>query len=106
RIKGKYIYTINDLKSGKTFDNTCLVSDYPVDIHSNKKNKSVLEKQSQNYSLPIEALISADYDNLYIIGRGISADFQSQAALRIIPSCFSMGEGIAKYIAKLANFKK
>ena len=106
RIKGKYIYTINDLKSGKAFDNTCLVSNYPVDIHSNKKNKSVLEKQSQNYSLPIEALISVDYDNLYIIGRGISADFQSQAALRIIPSCFSMGEGIAKYIAKLANFKK
>ena len=44
-----------------------------------------------------------DYDNLYFAGRSISCDFYSQAALRIIPSCFSMGEGIAKYLAKLSN---
>ena len=103
RIKGKYIYTIDDLRSGKTFENSCLESNYPVDIHSNKQNNSVLEKQVQNYSLPIEALMSADYDNLYVIGRCLSADFQAQAALRIIPSCFSMGEGIARYIAKSEN---
>jgi len=103
RIKGKYVYTIDDLKSGKSFKNTCLTSDYPVDIHSSKLNSSTLEHQSQSYSLPIESLISDDYDNLYVIGRCISADFQAQAALRIIPSCFSMGEGIAKYIAKMSN---
>ena len=33
----------------------------------------------------------------------VSADFEAQAALRIIPSCFSMGEGIARYIARLEN---
>lgn len=103
RIKGKYIYTIDDLRKGKSFENTCLISDYPVDIHSNKKNASILESQNKPYFLPIEALMSADYDNLYVIGRCISADFQAQAALRIIPSCFSMGEGVAKYIAKLTN---
>lgn len=105
RIRGKYIYTIEDLRSGKKFEHPCLTSDYPVDIHSNKKNTSVLEKHSM-YSLPIEALMSADYDNLYVIGRCISADFEAQAALRIIPSCFSMGEGIAKYIASQTNLKK
>lgn len=103
RIKGKYIYTIDDLKSGKNFKNTCLISNYPVDIHSSKKNKSVLEQQYKEYSLPIESLMSCDYDNLFAIGRCISADFEAQAALRIIPSCFSMGEGLAKYLAKLEN---
>ena len=103
RIKGKYVYTIEDLRSGKEFENPCLTSNYPVDIHSNKKNNSVLEKQKNNYTLPLEALISADYDNLFVIGRCISADFQAQAALRIIPSCFSMGEGIAKYISQLGE---
>ena len=103
RIKGKYVYTIDDLKSGKTFENTCLISNYPVDIHSSKENKSTLTKPVNNYSLPIEALISKDYDNLYVVGRCISADFEAQAALRIIPSCFSMGEGIARYIARLEN---
>ena len=103
RIKGKYVYTIEDLRSGKEFENPCLTSNYPVDIHSNKKNSSVLEMQKKNYTLPLEALISADYDNLFVIGRCISADFHAQAALRIIPSCFSMGEGIAKYISQLGE---
>ena len=102
RLKGQYIYTIEDLRTGKTFSNPCLISDYPVDIHSSKKNSSVLEK-TKGYSLPIESLISADYDNLFVAGRCISTDFESQAALRIIPSCFSMGEGIAKYIASLSH---
>ena len=100
RIKGKYIYTYDDLISGKKFENPVLVSNYPVDIHSDKKGKSELIKTEQEYQLPIESLISADYDNLFVIGRCISADFRAQAALRIIPSCFSMGEGLAKYLSK------
>ena len=47
--------------------------------------------------------MSADYENLFAIGRCISADFKAQAALRIIPSCFSMGEGLAKYLAKIVG---
>ena len=45
--------------------------------------------------------MAKDFDNLFVIGRCISAEFEAQAALRIIPSCFSMGEGLVKYIAKI-----
>lgn len=100
RIKGKYIYTVDDLRSGKKFDNPVLVGNYPIDVHSNT-GASLLEKTKQDYYLPIEALMSADYDNLFVAGRCLSADFYAQGALRIQPSCFSMGEGAAKYIAKL-----
>jgi ribulose 1,5-bisphosphate synthetase/thiazole synthase len=99
RIRGKYVYTIDDLKSGKNFENPCLVSNYPIDVHSTKQGKSILEHQLVEYSLPIESLISCDFDNLFGIGRCLSADFEAQSALRIIPSCFSMGEGLAKYLA-------
>lgn len=101
RIKGKYVYTVDDLKSGKKFQNAVVIGNYPIDVHSNKKGESVLEHIQQDYYLPIEALISEDYDNLYVSGRCLSADFYAQAALRIQPSCFSMGEGVAKYITKL-----
>ena len=100
RIKGKYVYTYDDLISGKKFKTPVLKSNYPVDIHSNKKEQSALERVEQDYELPIESLMSEKYNNLYAIGRCISADFKAQAALRIIPSCFSMGEGLAKYLAK------
>ena len=98
RIRGKYVYTVEDLRSGKKFENPVLISKYPIDIHSSKKDGSVLEKQEIEYMLPVEALISEDFENLFAIGRCISADFEAQAALRIIPSCFSMGEGLAKYL--------
>lgn len=101
RIKGKYIYTEADLKSGKKFDNTVIVGNYPIDVHSNKDGESVLEHLNQDYYLPLESLMSADYDNLFVAGRCLSADFKAQAALRIQPSCFSMGEGVAKHIADL-----
>lgn len=100
RIKGKYVYTIDDLRSGRKFENPVLISNYPIDVHSTKSNNSILEQTKQEYQLPVEALISADIDNLYVVGRCLSADFYAQAALRIIPSCFSMGEGVAKYILK------
>lgn len=99
RIKGKYVYTVEDLRSGKNFDNPVLIGNYPIDIHSETKGGSILEHTVKNYYLPIESLMSADYDNLYVAGRCLSADFHAQAALRIQPSCFSMGEGVAKHIA-------
>ena len=99
RIKGKYVYTVDDLKSGKKFDNPVLISNYPIDIHSNEQGKSVLKHVDVEYQLPIESLMSYNYDNLFVAGRCLSADFTAQAALRIQPSCFSMGEGVAKYIA-------
>ena len=96
RVKGKYVYIQEDLKSGKKFENPVVVSNYPIDIHSDQKDASKLEKVYQEYQLPIESLIVKD--NLFVIGRCISTDFEAQGALRIIPSCFSMGEGLAKYL--------
>ncbi len=97
RIKGKYIYSINDLRSGKKFKNPALISNYPVDVHSTERNSSTLEFNGE-YQLPIESLMSANYDNLYVVGRSLSADEMAQGALRVQASCFSMGEAVAKHI--------
>jgi len=99
RIKGKYIYTIDDLRSGKKFEHPAVISNYPVDVHSSRKNSSTLEKTGE-YQLPIESLMSADFDNLFVIGRGLSADEFAQGALRVQASCFAMGEAVAKYLAR------
>jgi len=102
RIKGKYVYTIDDLRKGKKFKNPVLISNYPIDIHSANKDKSTLESNGE-YQLPVESLISKDINNLFVAGRCISADFMSQSALRVQPNCFSMGEGIVKYIKTLES---
>ena len=101
RVKGKYVYTADDLRSGKKFKNPVVISNYPIDVHSDKKDSSTLEKVYQEYQLPLESLIVNE--NLFVIGRCISADFEAQAALRIIPSCFSMGEGLARHLAQIKH---
>lgn len=100
RVKGKYVYTQEDLKSGKKFEHPVVISNYPIDIHSDKKDASKLERVYQEYQLPIESLIIKD--GLFVVGRCISTDFEAQGALRIIPSCFSMGEGLARYLKALS----
>ena len=99
RIKGKYVYTIDDLRSGKKFENPVVISDYPVDVHSDKKDSSTLEVV-QDYQLPVESLMSADIENLFVVGRCLSADFLSQGALRVQPNCFAMGEGVVKWLKR------
>ena len=81
-------------------------ADYPIDIHSYSKDGSTLESTRVDYELPIECLKASGYDNLYIAGRIVSADFQAQAALRIQSSCFSMGEAVAKDVLKRINAKQ
>ena len=100
RVKTKYIYTKDDLISGKKFDNAVLKSNYSIDIHSKDKNSSVLQK-TVNYELPIESLMSVDRENLFVIGKIIGADFEAHSALRVQKSCMQMGEAVSKYIAKI-----
>ncbi len=99
RIKGKYIYKIDDILNGTSFENPVAVANYPIDVHSKKKNGSTLKKV-QEYQVPLESLMSEQYENLFAVGRCISADFMAQGAIRIQPTCFSMGVGLAKYLAK------
>ncbi len=99
RPKTRYIYKLSDILTSKTFDNTVLTADYPVDIHSNEADNSTL-KVVKKYFLPAESLICEDFNNLFVCGRNLGAEFEAQAALRIQKSCMSMGEGLVKYLHK------
>ncbi len=103
RMKGKYTFTEDDIINPKKFDNIAFASDYPIDIHSNNKDGSILKPVKNTYYVPIECLISENIENLYGVGRIISADFQSHAALRTQMNCFSMGEAVAKDIKNKIN---
>ncbi len=100
RVKTKYIYKKEDILNNKKFKNPVLSANYSIDIHSSEKNASIL-LETPSYELPVEALMSIDYDNLFVIGKIVGADFEAHSALRVQKSCMSMGEGVAKYIKSL-----
>ncbi len=102
RLNTRYIYKKEDLIQGKSFPNPVLRANYGIDIHSNSFNKSTESIVQSAYELPIESLMSADIDNLFVTGKLVGAEFSAHSALRVQKSCMSMGEGVAKYI--LNNF--
>ena len=105
RVKCRYIFTKEDIIKGKPFKNNVLHSNYPIDIHSLECNKSIL-KENNGFYLPLESLMSFDYENLYVAGRLVGAEFEAHGALRIQRSCASMGEAVAKDIyTKLYNLR-
>lgn len=98
RVKGKHVFSVYDIQSGIKPQNIALASDYPIDIHSDDKDKGILSYIKHVWYLPLESLISEKYDNLFVVGRCLSADFKAQAAVRTQANCFSMGEAVAKHI--------
>lgn len=106
RVKGKHIFSVEDMKSGKKPENIALASNYPIDVHSDKKDDGGMEFTKHTWYLPLESLMSKDYDNLYVVGRCLSAEFKAQAAVRTQLNCFSMGESVAKHIKVQANKKE
>ena len=98
RVKGKKVFTVKDIENGEKPENIALASDYPIDVHSDKKNNSELKFTNHIWYLPLECLISEKYDNLFVVGRCLSAEFRAQAAVRTQANCFSMGEAVAKHI--------
>ena len=103
RLKGEYILTEEDILSCKKFENSAAKSNYPIDVHSLKKEENILNKTNEDdyFEIPVEAMKAKEIDNLFAAGKIISATFLAQAALRIIPNCLSMGESLGRYIAKI-----
>ncbi len=92
-------FTIDKLLSETMPEFPVLKGDYPIDIHSNEKNVSMLIKTGKYY-LGIKSLISKNYTNLYAAGRNLGADKFAQGALRTQASCMSMGEAVAMHVKK------
>jgi ribulose 1,5-bisphosphate synthetase/thiazole synthase len=78
-ITGEYVLTIDDLKHQRRFiDNiaTCPVSNSTADA----------------FQIPYRCLIPKGIDNLFVAGRCISTDAESQVVTREIGPCMAMGQ--------------
>ena len=97
RVECEYEFKAEDIVNQKTFNDKVLHSNYPIDIHSNEKNSSVLSGNF-NYEFPLRSLKVKGFKNLYSIGKCLGADFESHASLRIQKTCMSTGEAVARAI--------
>jgi hypothetical protein len=90
-IEGDYTLTIDDVRSGRRFEDTIAVGGYPIDIHSPEDKNVALEKVPA-YGIPYRCLTVKDFDNLLVAGRCISSTHEALASARVMAICMAMGQ--------------
>ena len=101
----EYVLTAEDLLLRRKFDDMFSQSNYPIDIHGVKLrcdiNTKVADDGKPWYEIPYRSLVVKGFDNLFITGRCLGAEFIAQSSLRIQLSARSSGEcaGIAAAVA-------
>jgi hypothetical protein len=95
RIVGEHVLSLEDLQSGRHFDDTIALAGYPVDIHDPTGAGGGVDESYRTanaYCIPYRSLLPVDIDNLLVAGRCISATHEALAAIRVMPPSFAMGE--------------
>ncbi|MET3699658.1 FAD dependent oxidoreductase [Bacillus oleivorans] len=94
RIDGQYALTIEDVVSGRKFEDTIALSGYPIDIHD-PTGKGVQANDIQgdgSYGIPYRCLLPKQIENLLVAGRCISTTHEALATTRLTPSAMATGQ--------------
>jgi hypothetical protein len=96
RVVGEYAITLDDLVTGRHFDDVVAVAGYPVDIHSPNSTAGPFDDDipptANIYEIPYRALVPEKVDGLLMAGRCISGSHEALAAIRVMPPAFAIGE--------------
>ncbi len=95
RVRGDHVLTVGELRAGTAFEDTISCGAYPIDIHHGDDAAITFEEFGADhfYRIPYRALLPMGLDNVAATGRGISAEPEAFAALRVMPSAMAMGHG-------------
>lgn len=95
RIIGTYTLTLDDLATGRAFEDAIAYAGYPVDIHSptDDGGGATGEYATANvYQIPYRSLVPVSIDQLLVAGRCVSATHEALGAIRVMPPAFAMGQ--------------
>lgn len=91
RIEGDYIFTVDDWRERKSFEDEIGRNCYYIDVHSGK-HKPEHYKKGESHGIPYRCLTPKGIRNLLTAGRCISTDEQAFGSTRVMPCCLVTGE--------------
>lgn len=94
RIVGRYQPTVNDLLSGRHFEDGIARCHYPLDIHNPADPGTMLKPlpPGQYYEIPLRCLLPRGVENLLVVGRCISGTHEALSSYRIMPVSMATGQ--------------
>lgn len=103
RVVGDYVLTADDHQNCAKFEDTVARNRYPVDIHLKVGLDYRKFPPGEFHDIPYRSIVVKGFDNLWVAGRCLSADFVAQSAVRIQPVCRSLGEAAGHAAALCAQ---
>ncbi len=107
RVQGEHVLTADDLRQGDTFADTIACGAYPIDIHHADGAALTIEDFGEDhfYRIPYRSLIPKGLSNLATAGRGLSAEADAFAAVRVMPAAMATGQaaGVAASLVTRGN---
>ncbi|MQA81157.1 MAG: FAD-dependent oxidoreductase [Streptosporangiales bacterium] len=106
RIRGEYTLNLDDLASGREFDDVIALCGYPVDIHSPTGSGGGVDESivtAGAYQIPYRSLVPTRPEQLLVAGRCVSATHEALGAIRVMPPAFAMGQAAGTAAALAVN---
>jgi len=101
-ITGLYTLTVDDILSGRVFDDRIAVASYPVDIHPYYVGwTNPYPRQAMEYTIPFRAIVPQNVENLLLATRALSATSEAHGSVRVVPTIMAVGQaaGVAAALA-------
>jgi len=83
----------DDVREGRDFEDTIARAACPVDIHgSHGGGRGDYHGLRRSYGVPWRSLVTAEFANLVVTGRCLSADHVAHSSVRRMAPGFALGE--------------
>jgi hypothetical protein len=92
RITGDYQLTLDDVRSGRKFDDGIATVSFGVDIHDPIGLSQIGGGITGVYNIPYRCLLPVGIEGLLVAGRCISGTSEAHASYRVKGPCIAMGQ--------------
>ncbi|MCL4388176.1 FAD-dependent oxidoreductase [Candidatus Marsarchaeota archaeon] len=98
RAVGEYVLKMDDVLNNAKFDDVIARCGHPIEVHDPSKGVIYTHLKGGDgsfYEVPYRSIVVKGIDNLFAIGRCLSAEFYAQASARVTGTAMAMGQAAA-----------
>jgi hypothetical protein len=102
RLVGRYQLTRDDVLGARRFDDAVARACWPIELWEEGRPGATYEylPEGETYDIPLASLQPRDLDNLFVIGRCMSATHEALGSARVIGTCLAVGAGVGAVAAR------
>lgn len=103
RIRGRYTLTVEDVRAGRRFPDAAARCSWPIEYWDPQRGVSLEHlPDGAYYEIPMSSLRLPGIENLWAVGKCLSADRLAHASARVVGACWAMGEAAGHAAASCA----